>query len=172
MVNREIQVKEYTNADYENCCSIYASNIPKFFLEHEFDEFKNYLKNYVQDDYWVVLKSGELVASGGIHIKNDGSASLCYGIVRNDLHRQGIGRFLINYRLKKIIENDAIKIIRFDTSQHNPGFFNKFGFETQNIEKDGYGESLDSYEMSLTLPEKGSLERKQILENIEKSLKI
>ena len=39
--------------------------------------------------------------------------------------------------------------IHLDTSQHTHRFFEKFGFITEQITTNGYGEGLDKYDMTL-----------------------
>ena len=39
--------------------------------------------------------------------------------------------------------------IHLDTSQHTYRFFEKFGFSVNQISKNGYGEGLDKYDMTL-----------------------
>ena len=62
-------------------------------------------------------------------------------MVRNDLHKRGLGRFLVMFRLKEITKANA-QIVRLSTSQHTARFFEKQGFKVAGIEKDGYASGM------------------------------
>jgi ribosomal protein S18 acetylase RimI-like enzyme len=147
--------RPYAPEDLDTCVAIFRSNIPTFFLEHEVEELRSYLQKYAIGSYWCAELAGEVVACGGYSVRADGCARLCYGMVRGELHRRGYGRQLAEFRIREILKNPTVTSIGLDTSQHNPEFFRKFGFEPVSVEKNKYGPGLDSHEMILRVGARG-----------------
>lgn len=144
-----MRIRPYSATDYDVCCHLFDSNIPKFFDPSEKSDFESFLKEYAHENYWVAEMGNDVVACGGIRIKPNGIGGLSYGLVRQDLHHSGIGRKLADFRIKKLLELPEISTIQLETSQHTYGFFEKFGFITTQIQKDYFGEGLDCYSMEL-----------------------
>jgi predicted GNAT family N-acyltransferase len=67
--------------------------------------------------------------------------------VDNALHKKGIGRELLLYRIQLIRSGFPGYPISLDTTQHSYLFFEKMGFKVVKITRDGYGEGLDRYDM-------------------------
>lgn len=101
--------------------------------------------------YFVVEEDGEVIGCGGYARNGDGSASLCWGMVRNDWHGHGIGRLLLNERLRHIHEDGSFDSVIMNTSQHTVGFFEKYGFATERVISGGYAPGLHRYELRLAL---------------------
>jgi predicted GNAT family N-acyltransferase len=146
-----LSFEPYSPADREFCVEIFRSNIPKYFDENETAEYSNYLDNYVSDNYWCAYDGQELVGAGGIWIRPDGIGRLVWGIIHLRQHRKGYGRQLLHFRLKKLASTPSLEIVQLDTGQHNPGFFNRFGFQEFSVKQDHYGPGLHSHEMELRL---------------------
>ena len=124
----------YQQKHFESCMKIIQSNTPKYILPFEHLDFKN----------------NNLVACGGYGLnKTKTKAGLCWGLVHRRYHNQGFGSQSIKYRLNHIMINYPEIEIHLDTSQHTHQFFEKFGFITKQITKNGYGEGLDKYDMTI-----------------------
>lgn len=148
-----IMIRLYQMNDLNACIDIFMSNVPKFFFEHELKDFQDYLKAYALNSYWVLEHKGKIVACGGIAVKaNEGS--LCFGLVHSASHKMGLGSQLLSYRIDRLREIAEVEYIRLDTVQHNPGFFEKFGFKVIQKIPNHYGPGLDKYEMRLDLRQK------------------
>jgi ribosomal protein S18 acetylase RimI-like enzyme len=146
------RLRKFGQSDIADCCAVFLSNVPKFFRSEELPEFRNYLETFAEGDYWIVGDdSSNIVACGGIRIKPDGEGSLCFGMVRADLHKRGIGSALIAFRMLELLKSDGLKKIRLDTSQFNPGFFSRFGFKETEVQPDYYGVGLHRHDMELDL---------------------
>ncbi|MFN8441775.1 MAG: GNAT family N-acetyltransferase [Caldilineaceae bacterium] len=146
-----LQLRTYTAIDQDACLAIFDSNRPRFFAAEDRAEFENFL-NEPRCDYFVIEAKGEIVGCGGFWLdKEHGRAGLVWGMVHNNHHRQGIGRYLLLARLQTIGLQVADTTVLLNTSQQPVGFYARFGFEVQKITENGYGPGLDCYNMALRL---------------------
>ena len=144
-----MRIKPYKQKYFDNCVDIIESNTPKFILPIEHLAFKNYLLNK-NKTYFVLFNGFNLVACGGYEINDSQTkAGLSWGLVHRKHHSQGIGSYLLGYRIGSIKKKYPSVNIYLDTSQHTYKFFEKFGFVVRKISKNGYGEGLDMYDMIL-----------------------
>ena len=144
-----MRIKPYKQKYFDNCVDIIESNTPKYILPIEHLAFKNYLlkKNKT---YFVLFNGFNLVACGGYGINDSQTkAGLSWGLVDKKHHSQGIGSYLLRFRIENIKKKYPSVNIHLDTSQHTYKFFERFGFKVRKISKDGYGEGLDMYDMIL-----------------------
>jgi ribosomal protein S18 acetylase RimI-like enzyme len=72
-------------------------------------------------------------------------------MVKNDHHGRGVGRLLLEERLRHIHEDGRFTAVLMNTSQYTLGFFEKYGFETERVIPDGYAPGLHRYELRLRL---------------------
>ena len=144
-----VRIEPYKQKYFDNCVDIIESNTPKFILPIEHLAFKNYLLNK-NKTYFVLFNGFNLVACGGYEINDSQTkAGLSWGLVHIKHHSQGIGSYLLGYRIGSIKKKYPSVNIYLDTSQHTYKFFEKFGFVVRKIYKNGYGEGLDMYDMIL-----------------------
>ena len=144
-----MRIESYQQEHFETCMQIIQSNTPKYILPIEHLDFKNYLLKE-NKTYFVFFKNNNIVACGGYALNEiKTKAGLCWGLVHRKYHKQGYGSRSLKYRLNHIMSNYQEIEINLDTSQHTYRFFEKFGFITEQITKDGYGEGLDKYDMTL-----------------------
>ncbi|MEU1426502.1 GNAT family N-acetyltransferase [Nocardia sp. NPDC005746] len=147
---RTIEIRKYQPTDKQACLKIMASNTPEFFARHEVSEFEEYLDN-LSDPYFVVEDQGAIVACGGWRLRPDGTAALCWGMVRRADHHGGIGTLLTRERLRLIREQGRASRVVLVTSQHSQPFFERFGFVAIASVRDGFAPGLDSVEMCLAI---------------------
>ncbi|MDM8520131.1 GNAT family N-acetyltransferase [Anaerolineales bacterium HSG6] len=134
--------------------SIFDGNCPKFFNENERPALVNFLDNPPCPYFVLPNEHDEIIGCGGYSISKDGErAGFMWGMIRHDLHGQGLGRFLLEARIEAIKTHGTVKQIIMDTSQHTVGFYKQFGFEVQKVTPDGYGAGLSQYDLVLTLEE-------------------
>lgn len=151
-------LRVYRTVDREACVHIFRSNMPRFFAVSEEAEFAEFLDTEADENYFVVenRRGGELLGCGGVFVTGD-VAGFCWGMVAKQLHRRGVGTFLLVERLRRLyMRYPQIKSVQLDTSQHSKDFFARFGFQTTRVTPDGYGPDLDRYDMTLS---KEKLER-------------
>lgn len=145
-------VRDYTPADRTACMAVFESNVPEYFLVAEREQFSHFLD--VLPGPYVVVEDGarEIVACGGYALEpGTATVSLCWGMVRRDRHRTGLGRLLLDARLDRIRSDALIGAVKLDTTQHSHRFFERWGFRTQRVLLDGYGPGMDRYDMRLDL---------------------
>ncbi|GIP32537.1 GNAT family N-acetyltransferase [Paenibacillus sp. J2TS4] len=148
-------VRPYRLEDREACLTLFESNVPKYFASEERKDFISYLDD-LKGPYFVMEdEKGAIVACGGYAVnKEDRTAAvLCWGMVRRDLHRCGLGQQLLAERLKRIAAEPQFSIVTIDTSQYSRGFFERFGFVAKRVCTDGFAPGLDLVEMQLDLPQ-------------------
>lgn len=148
-MNSDVNIRTYEAADGPVLKEIFFSNVPAYFGEQEWTDFEAFLKDDINPDcpYYVILKNGTIAGAGGIALNEDRTVSLCWGMVRASLHKTGLGKRLLEYRLdvaEKIWPGHAVVV---STSQHACGFFEKYGFRITRTEPDFWFEGMDLYEM-------------------------
>ena len=138
---------------------MFNSNVPKYFLPEELKDFTGWLEKYEnrgpyepegEGAYFVAEEDGQLVACGGVFMgKHNNLAGMVWGMVDNRLHKQGIGRRFLLYRIEYIRQHYRQCNIRLDTTQHSRPFFEKYGFVVVKYTENGYGEGMHRYDMLL-----------------------
>ena len=148
------RARAFQQADLEGCLAVFDSNVPGFFLHEERPIFRDFLCELPGPYLVLEDREGRIVGCGGYALRAaEGAADLCWGMVLNDCHRQGLGRILTERRIEAARGDPAISYIRLETSQHTTAFYERFGFVVESIDKDGYGGGLDRCEMRLVLAE-------------------
>ncbi len=150
----ELIYHNYQAQNREACLAVFDSNRPLYFADEERPMFADFLDRVLQKStlrYLVMELEGEVVGCGGVGLEEDRTlASLCWGMIRRDKHRRGIGRVLTQERIEAAQELGATRI-RCATSQLTEAFYARFGFETEKREAEGFGPGLDRIDMMLTL---------------------
>ena len=147
-----LQFHEYKTSNFDECCAIFVSNTPQFFAMEELPEYHGFLRKDAPGNYWVLRNDKDaIVACGGVWVKPDGSAHLCFGMVRSEYRKKGLGSLLLAWRLHKLASLPAVRLIRLDTTQYNPAFFARFGFETVKTEDNHYAPGLHRHDMELVV---------------------
>jgi len=94
----------------------------------------------------------KVVACGGYYTQAEaGLAALTWGMVHRDLHGQGLGRRMLEYRLGEIRAIPRIHTVRARTTQVTETFFRRCGFVASGRRADGFGPGLDLVELELQL---------------------
>jgi N-acetylglutamate synthase-like GNAT family acetyltransferase len=143
-----VNIRAYRVHDRDACLQILEGNTPEFFVPNDRDELANFLDN-LPGPYYIVEQTGEVIACGGWAMDDEQIGVLTWGMVRRELHRQGIGRVLLHFRLNAIREDGRAKIVRIRTVQLVQGFYEREGFKVIDVVPNGYGEGLDRVTMTL-----------------------
>jgi len=159
IANEMMLIREYKATDRKACLDIFNSNMPLYFARHEFTLLENWLdskdkneiayRNNIAEHFYVVEHDSKVAACGGFYITDNNKASMAWGMVNSALHKKGIGKEFLLYRIEEIKHLYPGIEISLDTSQHTYSFFEKIGFVVVKITKDGYGNDLDRYDMIL-----------------------
>ncbi len=146
-------VRAYTPADLGACLDLFGGNCPPFFDPSERAGYRQFLEDpQLRGEYFVLLRGDEVVACGGVWVNAEGEAGLTWGMVRADLHRQGLGTRLTTFRLAHLRARPDVRLIRLETSQHTVAFYARHGFEVTERRPDGFAPGLDEIRMVLRLP--------------------
>lgn len=146
-----IVARPYRTEDRTACLALFDSNTPRFFDPSELAGFERFLDELVWP-YQVIERDGRVVACGGHAVEPDGlTASLCWGMVENGLHGQGLGRALTEARLTAASAEPGVSRVRLDTGQHTTGFYERFGFVIEAVIPNGYAPGSHRHEMVLRL---------------------
>ncbi|QQS32101.1 MAG: GNAT family N-acetyltransferase [Acidobacteriota bacterium] len=135
-------IRPYSAGDLEAVIAIFRSNIPKYFVESEESELREFLADSVEN-YYVIELNGEVVGAGGIALNADDTVSLCWGMVHSSRLGTGLGKLLTEYRLARSQEMFGAKPIVTNTSQHTSGFYERLGFVMIEHTPDGFGPGID-----------------------------
>lgn len=147
-IHTGITIREYSARDYHACLALFDSNCPKYFSAPERELFADWLNKTDRASYSVMEREGEIIACGGIyHDPETNSVGMAWGMVRQNLHRQGHGRRLTEFRLEQMAEQFPTLAQRLGTSQHTFRFYEKMGFEVEKITRNGFAEGIDQYDM-------------------------
>ena len=149
-----MQYRSYRASDQERIVKIFESNCPKYFDPNDKDALIDFLKNWTNEDYLVVIINGNIIGCGGHYVTEDR-----FGIAWVMFERGSIGhRHLLKTSDQfygKIEENirkeNLILPIKVNTTQLMEKLFNRYGFKTYEIIEDGFGKGLDEYKMSKIL---------------------
>lgn len=145
-----MRLTQYEQRDREDCLRLFDSNVPLFFAAHERAEFAAFL-NQLPGVYLVGRINGVLVAAGG-HSPDPGRSgvwTLCWGMVERRRHRQGLGRALLEARLRMIAADPDAVAVTLSTSQHSTGFFEHLGFRVEKVVPQGFAEHIDQYDLRM-----------------------
>ena len=147
-MNDEYSCREYRSDDLEDCLRVFDTNVPDYFKPEERAEFRSFLDELPGPYLVLVDPNGETVGCGGYAINRDeGTADLCWGMVRQDRHGGGLGRYLTRIRLERCRGDRHVKEIVLHTSQHTVGFYERMGFSVTSVQEDGYAPGLHRCDM-------------------------
>lgn len=148
-MNAGVIIRTYEDRDQPALKEVFFSNVPAFFDESEWADFDGFLSADIGPDchYDVVEKDGKAVGAGGLALNEDQTVSLCWGMVRADLHGTGLGKALLEHRLKRSEEIYPGRRVGVSTSQHAYGFFERFGFDTFHIETNFWAKGIHLFKM-------------------------
>jgi ribosomal protein S18 acetylase RimI-like enzyme len=143
--------REYQPEDLKASLRVFDTNVPRYFKSEEREEFRSFLDEMPGPYLVLVDPADEVVGCGGYAISRDeGLADLCWGMVRQDRHGGGLGRYLTRLRLERCFADRHVKEIALHTSQHTVGFYERLGFSVTSVQEDGYAPGLHRCDMSLS----------------------
>lgn len=152
------QIRSYEPADRQACIEIFKSNMPLYFDSRELELLENWLNakdmkkiaypTNVAEHFYVLEHEGSVLACGGFYVPaGEKKASIVWGMVTSAWHKNGLGKKLLDYRIRMIKAMYPDYKIVLDTSQHTFQFFENQGFSVQKISLHSYGPDLHRYDM-------------------------
>jgi len=139
-------VRPFAAADKDECLTLFDSNVPRYFDSSERADFADFLDN-PNGAYFVIAQDGKVCGCGGFVKEARGQARFTWGMVDNAHHGSGLGRMLAEYRLQAIEASGAFEEAELFTTPQVAPFFAKFGFETVDVETDGFAPGMDKVQM-------------------------
>jgi GNAT superfamily N-acetyltransferase len=115
------------DSDRDGCLAVWDSNVPEFLNAEQRDAFAAFLDSPAT--CFVMEHDGVVIGVGGFATTADDRVRLLYGIVRRDLQRQGLGRFLLLYRLKAIGGLPGIVFVEAEVPERLARFYEKNGLK-------------------------------------------
>ena len=143
----QLIIREYNDNDREAVMHLFRLNTPGFFSPEEENDLLFYLENEIEY-YFVVEVNKQIVGSGGFNFSEDTStARISWDIVHPGFQQKSLGRKLLDFRIRKLGEFEALQRITVRTSQHAYGFYEKQRFKLLLTEKDYWAKGFDLYVM-------------------------
>lgn len=140
-------IRPYKPNDKECLLNIFRLNTPKFFDKNELDDFKEYLEKKAKT-YLTIEVDNNIVGGTGYYVdENDNSGRITWIFFDPSYSGQGLGKQSVDYCLELLSKDERVVKFIVTTSQFAYKFFEKFGFQTNRIEKNYWGKNLDLYEM-------------------------
>jgi len=145
-----MKLRQYQISDKPTCLAIFESNLGQYFAEDEREEFSVFLDKEALSNYWMVEDNNQIVGCGGVYENfKENCVGLSWGMIYNKEHKKGYGKFLTKFRVERMIEQYPTRIKQLATSQHTFAFYEKMGFKVTKIQKNGFGDNIDRYDMIL-----------------------
>jgi hypothetical protein len=144
----QVFIRTYQASDRNELIAIFHSNCPKYFDPADLNDLLYYLDHYADENFKVVLLNGKLVGCGGHYVKQQEKV---FGIAWVMFKRHALGAIRFKH-IAAIFFADILTAIqkepyRFDilinTTQLMERIFNSYGFETEQVIQDGFGQNLD-----------------------------
>ena len=146
-----ITARPYRSADRDACLALFDSNTPRFFDATERAGFAGFLDD-IDGRYEVLEQDGRIVACGGWSVEPEGTtASLCWGMVDQARHRQGLGAALTEARIAAARAHPGLTALRLGTGPETATFYARYGFTVVSVVPDGNAPGIDAVEMRLAL---------------------
>ena len=125
-----MDIRPYSPADHAACLEIFDACMAP--------ESRPSFAAFLDGDpapFFVAEHEGEIVGCGGFAINGE-AARLHWGMVHRNWQRQGLGRFLLFYRLREITRNAAVQLVTLEAPRHAVPFFAGQGFREVNGDSD------------------------------------
>lgn len=147
MTDFSLTILPYQPADKNQLLTLISLNTPHNFAPEEASDFSQYLDNYV-DEYYVLRNGEQIIACGGInYFPEQSKAHISWDMVHPELHRKGLGKMLLQFRLDRIKKRTDISTIIVNTSQLAEAFYAVNGFTKISEVKDYWAPGIHLVKM-------------------------
>lgn len=148
-------IHPFKTTDIDPLTGVFLQNIPKYFAQHELDEFLNYLQSSHANTYFVIKKNDTIIGGAGYEIrKSDASGRINWIFLHPEFQNSGIGKEVVKQIILLLKSDRSINKLIIRTSQFAYVFFEKLGYKTILIEKDHWAPGLDLYLMEQLISDK------------------
>ena len=142
----------YRPQDQAACLEIFDSNCSAYFDVAERGDFEGFLQGQ-RHAYAVFESDGDaIIACGGYSRTHlPAYAHLRWGMVHRAHQGQGIGRQLLQKRLRELSNDRSVTLVKAFTSTQAKGFYERAGFVLQSILPGALGHGFDLCELDYRL---------------------
>jgi N-acetylglutamate synthase-like GNAT family acetyltransferase len=128
-----MDARPYQPTDRAGCLQVFDSLAPHLIAPEARHDFEAFLNNPASP-YFVLEHDDAIAGCGGFALSPGGdTATLLWGMVRSDVQRLGLGRFLLLYRMREIGKAATVQTVHAETSVQSAPFFEKQGFRVQGV---------------------------------------
>jgi N-acetylglutamate synthase-like GNAT family acetyltransferase len=131
-----MDARPYRPTDRAGCLQVFDSLAPDLIspaARHYFEKFLN----GPACSYFVLEHEGAIAGCGGFVVSALGdNAELIWGMIRHDLQKLGLGRFLLLYRMREIGKLGTVQTVHVKAPPFSAPFFEKQGFRVQRVADD------------------------------------
>lgn len=122
---KAMEIRPYQpSQDLAGCLAVFDSNGGDAAARQAFADF---LASGAK--VFVMEHDGAIIGCGGFTVQQDQVARLHYGMIRKDLQRQGLGRFLLLYRLKEIGKHPDVVFVEAAVPPHLSRLYERNGLK-------------------------------------------
>ena len=146
-----MDLRRYLALDRQACLKIYDASAASLEPTHPRQSFATFLDN-PPSTFFVLEHEARLLGCGGYQ-HSDGSlqARLLWGMIHAEWRGQGLGRFLLMFRLREITKHNTIQLVQLEVPAPLAAFYQHQGFHLGVRKKDGYASGFDKIELTKKL---------------------
>jgi N-acetylglutamate synthase-like GNAT family acetyltransferase len=128
-----MDARPYQPRDRAGCLQVFDSLTPHLIAP----EARHYFETFLDEPdcpYFVLEHEDAIAGCGGFAVSlSEDTARLLWGMIRSDLQRLGLGRFLLLYRMREIGKTGTVETVHAETSLQSAPFFEMQGFRVRGV---------------------------------------
>jgi ribosomal protein S18 acetylase RimI-like enzyme len=145
--NPQHMIRPYKAADKNELIDIFKLNTPEYFDPKEVADYEEYLEKYA-DTYFTIEHEGRIAGGVGYYVReSDKSGRITWIFFHPAYAGLGLGKKSVEHCHAIFTSDPTIEKLAVTTSQKAYKFFEKFGYQLIETEKDYWGKGLDLYLM-------------------------
>ena len=146
-----VSIRKAKPSDLNFLNQIFFLNIPKYFHEKEFEDFKKYFNSNHIETYFIIESEDKILGAAGYAYENKQTANICWVFVDPGFHSNGLGTKLVNHCIDILKKDNQLNVIQLETSNITYKFYEKKNFKLQYIKKEYWPNNDDLYFMNMNL---------------------
>jgi len=146
-----VSIRKAKPSDLNFLNQIFFLNIPKYFHEKEFEDFKKYFNSNHLETYFIIESEDKILGAAGYAYENKQTANICWVFVDPGFHSNGLGTKLVNHCIDILKKDNQLNVIQLETSNITYKFYEKMNFKLQYIKKEYWPNNDDLYFMNMNL---------------------
>lgn len=152
-MNNDLIIRPYIPGDKNAVMQLFLLNVPAYFDASETAHLDTYL-DHKTEQYFVAVLHDRIIGSGGINFEHQyNTGKISWDIIHPDFQGIGVGTRLLQHRISLCLEMSTINTLSVRTSQLVYRFYEKQGFQLEEIHMDYWAPGFDMYKMSYPIPQ-------------------